>query len=73
VTYSGPPSMPYMTFKEDAGRHDRMKVFASECTRGGIYLVPRHNWFISAAHTEDDIKRTLEVTERAFSTVRSQF
>jgi glutamate-1-semialdehyde 2,1-aminomutase len=73
VNYSGPPAMPYMTFKDDRGRHDRIKVFAGECARRGVYLHPRHNWFLSAAHTEDDINRTLEVTADAFETVRKQF
>ena len=73
VTYSGPPAIPYMTFKDDHGRHDRMKLFAGECSRNGVYLAPRHNWFISAAHTEDDIKQTLAVTEQAFAAVRRQF
>ena len=73
VTYSGPPAIPYMTFKDDGGRHDRMKAFAGECSLNGVYLAPRHNWFISAAHTEEDIRQTLEVTERAFAAVRRQF
>jgi glutamate-1-semialdehyde 2,1-aminomutase len=73
VTYSGPPAIPYMTFKDDGDRHDRMKVFAGECSLKGVYLAPRHNWFISAAHTEEDIKQTLAVTEQAFAAVRAQF
>jgi glutamate-1-semialdehyde 2,1-aminomutase len=73
VTYSGPPAMPYMSFKADQGRHDRIKVFAGECARHGIYLAPRHNWFLSAAHTDEDIARTLDVTSAAFETVRTQF
>jgi glutamate-1-semialdehyde 2,1-aminomutase len=48
-------------------------VFAGECSLNGVYLAPRHNWFISAAHTEEDIKQTLEVTERAFAAVHRQF
>jgi glutamate-1-semialdehyde 2,1-aminomutase len=73
VTYSGPPSLPYMTFKADQGRYDRAKVFAGECARNGVYLAPRHNWFLSAAHTEQDIAQTLEVTQRAFAAVRMQY
>jgi glutamate-1-semialdehyde 2,1-aminomutase len=38
-----------------------------------VYLAPRHNWFISAAHTEEDIRQTLEVTGQAFAVVRKQF
>jgi glutamate-1-semialdehyde 2,1-aminomutase len=73
VTYSGPPAIPYMTFKADQGRHDRAKLFAGECARHGVYLAPRHNWFLSAAHSDEDIARTLEVTAGAFEAVRKQF
>jgi len=73
VTYSGPPSMPYMTFKADHGRHDRIKSFCAEASRNGVFLAPRHNWFLSAAHTERDIDETLDVTARAFEAVRREF
>jgi glutamate-1-semialdehyde 2,1-aminomutase len=73
VTYSGPPAIPYMTFNADAGHYDRAKVFCGECSRAGVYFAPRHNWFISAAHTERDLEQTLNVTERAFAAVRKQF
>jgi glutamate-1-semialdehyde 2,1-aminomutase len=73
VTYSGPPSMPYMTFKADHGRYDRIKLFCAEASRNGVFLAPRHNWFLSVAHTERDIDETLDVTARAFEAVRAQF
>ncbi|HXW84820.1 MAG TPA: aminotransferase class III-fold pyridoxal phosphate-dependent enzyme [Candidatus Binataceae bacterium] len=73
VTYSGPPAIPYMTFTDDRGRHDRAKLFAGECARHGVYLAPRHNWFLSAAHTDQDIARTLDVTAGAFAAVHKQF
>jgi glutamate-1-semialdehyde 2,1-aminomutase len=73
VTYSGPPALPYMTFKADAGHYDRARVFCGVCARGGIYFHPHHNWFISAAHTERDIEQTLNVTEQAFAAVAKQF
>jgi glutamate-1-semialdehyde 2,1-aminomutase len=73
VTYSGPPAMPYMTFKADEGHYDRAKAFCGACSRSGVYFAPRHNWFISAAHTERDIEQTLDVTEQAFEAVRKQF
>jgi glutamate-1-semialdehyde 2,1-aminomutase len=73
VTYSGPPALPYMTFNDDAGHFDRAKVFSGACARAGVYFAPRHNWFISAAHTERDIDDTLNVTEQAFAAVRKQF
>jgi glutamate-1-semialdehyde 2,1-aminomutase len=73
VTYSGPPALPYMTFKADQGRYDRIKLFCAEASRNGVFLAPRHNWFLSAAHTERDIDQTLDVTARAFDAVRREF
>ena len=43
-----------------------------QALRGGAYLHPRHNWFVSAAMTGDDIARALEATDRAFAAVRKQ-
>jgi len=73
VTYSGPPALPYMSFKADAGHYDRARVFCGSCSRAGVYFHPRHNWFISAAHTERDIEQTLNVTQDAFAAVVKQF
>jgi glutamate-1-semialdehyde 2,1-aminomutase len=73
VTYSGPPALPYMSFKADAGKYDRPRVFSGACARAGVYLHPRHNWFISTAHTERDIEQTLNVTQDAFAAVKKQF
>ena len=39
------------------------------CIAHGVYLHPHHNWFLSAAHTEADVGRVLEVTEEAFHEV----
>ena len=41
-------------------------------TAGGAYAHPTHNWFVSAAHTEEDVARTLEAAERAFKTVAAE-
>ena len=38
--------------------------------RGGAYLHPRHNWFVSAALTGDDLALVLEATDQAFAAVR---
>ena len=73
VTWSGPPAMPYMTFKADEGRHRRIRHFCGECARDGVYFAPLHNWFVSAAITDKDIADTLAVTERAFASTRKEF
>jgi len=69
VRYTGPPSIPFMTFTEDAGSFERSRVFAAACAAGGVYLHPYHNWFVNAALTESDVALVLDVTDEAFRTV----
>jgi glutamate-1-semialdehyde 2,1-aminomutase len=71
VNYTGPAAMPYLTFAGDEG-HQLADVFAAEALRGGAYLHPRHNWFISAAMTGDDLALVLEATDQAFAAVRKR-
>jgi hypothetical protein len=54
VNYTGPPVMPYLTFAGDQD-HELGGVFAAQALHGGAYLHPRHNWFVSAALTGDDL------------------
>jgi glutamate-1-semialdehyde 2,1-aminomutase len=69
VNYTGPVQMPYLTFAGDAD-HALASVFAAQAMRGGAYLHPRHNWFVSAALTDDDIAVVLAATDEAFGAVR---
>jgi glutamate-1-semialdehyde 2,1-aminomutase len=69
VSYTGPPVMPYLTFAGDRD-HELAGVFAAQALRGGAYLHPRHNWFVSAAMTGDDLALVLEATDQAFAAVR---
>jgi glutamate-1-semialdehyde 2,1-aminomutase len=71
VNYTGPATMPYLTFAGDEG-HQLGDVFAAQALRGGVYLHPRHNWFISAALTGDDLALVLEATDQAFAAVRKR-
>jgi glutamate-1-semialdehyde 2,1-aminomutase len=68
----GAPPMPDLMFDyEDEARVERAKhAFFTVTTRGGILLHPRHHWFITAAHTDADLKRTLTVCADGFSAVR---
>jgi glutamate-1-semialdehyde 2,1-aminomutase len=69
VRYTGPPAMPYLTFAGDQD-HELAAVFAAQALRGGAYLHPRHNWFVSAALTGDDLALLLTATDQAFAAVR---
>jgi len=71
VNYTGPVQMPYLTFAGDAD-HVLASVFAAEAVRHGAYVHPRHNWFVSAAMTPQDIDRVLAATDLAFAAVRER-
>jgi glutamate-1-semialdehyde 2,1-aminomutase len=72
VAYTGHPAMPYLTFAAD-DEFERMRVFSLACLDAGLYLHPKHNWFVSAAHTDAVIDAALAATDQAFSAVRSAF
>jgi glutamate-1-semialdehyde 2,1-aminomutase len=70
VNYTGPVQMPYLTFAGD-DNYALGKRFAAEAIKRGAYLHPRHNWFVSAAMTDDDIAHVLRATDEAFTVVKS--
>lgn len=73
IKQSGPVQMPYLTFDDDApGEHNLGDLFAAVSMENGLYLHPRHNWFISAAMTDEDLDLALRATERAFAAVAEQ-
>jgi glutamate-1-semialdehyde 2,1-aminomutase len=63
--------MPYLTFA-GVRDHTLANVFTAQALRGGAYLHPRHNWFVSAAMTGADLALVLEATDQAFAAVRRQ-
>ncbi|MFA6448522.1 MAG: aminotransferase class III-fold pyridoxal phosphate-dependent enzyme [bacterium] len=65
VTYSGPPSIPFMNFNYQNAFVLR-NTFCSNAVRRGLFLHPHHNWFVCAGHTEDDIARALEIADICF-------
>ena len=75
VSQTGPVQLPFMTFAADvaAGTFDRANVFTAEAARRGVWLHPWHNWFLSAAHTDADVRLALERTDAAFEAVRDRF
>ena len=72
INQTGPVQMPFLTFAGDEN-FARANVFTGEAAARGVYLHPWHNWFLSAAHTPDDIDAALLVTDDAFAAVRRQF
>ena len=68
VRQSGPPQMPTILFDDDAD-YAKGSRFMQEALKRGVYLHPRHNMFLSLAHTEADIDSALQVTDEAFRVV----
>jgi len=72
VFQTGPAQMPNLRFADD--RHlAKARVFCGSVVDHGVIVHPRHNWFVSAAHTDDDVHRVLEATWEGFQAVRRQF
>jgi glutamate-1-semialdehyde 2,1-aminomutase len=69
VNYTGPVQMPYLTFAGDRD-HALACEFAAHALRGGAFVHPRHNWFVSAAMTDADVALALAATDQAFAAVR---
>uniref|UniRef100_A0ABN3JNN7 Aminotransferase class III-fold pyridoxal phosphate-dependent enzyme n=1 Tax=Actinomadura vinacea TaxID=115336 RepID=A0ABN3JNN7_9ACTN len=68
IRQTGPVQMPVLYFAGD----DDVRLgtaWAEAAVENGVYLHPWHNWFLSAAHTDDDIEEILTRTEAAFATV----
>jgi len=68
VVTSGPPAIPFMSFRDDPGQ-SLNRPFCAAAAERGVYLHPHHNWFLSAAHTDADVDRTLAVADEAFRIV----
>jgi glutamate-1-semialdehyde 2,1-aminomutase len=69
---TGPVQMPQILFENDKDV-ERGRLFTLEALRGGAYLHPQHNMFLSTAHTVADIDKTLQATDSAMAAVRRSF
>ena len=68
------PPMPFFRFEHpDPAVNEAMRdTFTEAVLERGILLHPRHLWFVSAAHTDEDIDRTLEAARAALLRVRER-
>ncbi|MDB5998351.1 MAG: fumI, partial [Rhizobacter sp.] len=72
VRQTGPAALPLILFDDDAA-FEKGFAFTARALQGGVYLHPKHNMFLSLAHTERDIDQALQATDAAFAHVASQF
>ena len=71
VSASGPPAVPYLSFADDASLR-RQQRFCGEVALRGAFFHPHHNWFLSAAHTDEDIAATIRMADEAFAVIRDE-
>ena len=69
---TGVQSMPYIRITDDESMMLHQE-WCAECTRRGAYFTPHHNWFLSTAHTTQDIDQTLEIVDDAFQAVKKKW
>jgi glutamate-1-semialdehyde 2,1-aminomutase len=72
VRCSGPPSLPFMKFSNETNLL-RQQRFCVEAVKRGVFFHPHHNWLMSAAMTEADVSRALQVADEAFVVVKAEF
>ena len=72
ISQTGPVTIPNLSFPGDE-KHARAFAFCAAAADHGVIVHPRHNWFISAAHTESDVERALVAARAGFRAVRERF
>jgi glutamate-1-semialdehyde 2,1-aminomutase len=63
--------MPYLTFRGERD-HALTSEFAAGVIRRGAFIHPKHNWFVSAAMTDEDVAVVLAATDESFAAMRKQ-
>jgi glutamate-1-semialdehyde 2,1-aminomutase len=69
INITGHDAMLFMTFADDPV-FEKNRLFCGEAAKRGVFFHPHHNWFLSSAHTEADIEKSVKVAEVAFDIVK---
>ena len=72
ISQTGPVQIPNLSFPGDEN-HARAFAFCAAAADHGVIFHPRHNWFLSAAHTGSDIERALTAARAGLRAVRERF
>jgi len=68
INLTGHATMPYLTFPDDDD-YALGELFAAVCAREGLFLHPRHNWFVSTALSDTDLDVALRAIGCALDAV----
>lgn len=68
----GLPVIPFLIFRFDDQNINNIckNVFYSEMIKEGVLLHPNHHWFLSLAHTDEDVDKTIHSAEKSFSILK---
>src|SRR5699024_5489869 len=69
IRQTGPVQMPVLYFDGDDDL-SLVTMWLEAALNHGVFLHPWHNWFLSAAHTDEDIDAILECTDAAFADLK---
>jgi len=72
IRYTGPDQMPNLLFDNDTD-YELAVAFSAEAQARGVYVHPKHNWFVSAAMTSDDLDMALTGIDGAFAALRARY
>ena len=68
---TGMPSMPFLRIEHEAGIEFH-QALCGELALRGVFMASHHNLFLSAAHTEQDLKQTFAIFDEALAAVRAR-
>ncbi|HOZ45888.1 MAG TPA: aminotransferase class III-fold pyridoxal phosphate-dependent enzyme [Candidatus Hydrogenedentes bacterium] len=68
---TGVTSMPYLRITNDESLMFHQDV-CGECTKRGAFFSSHHNWFLSTAHTDEDIQRSWDIFDDAVKAVKQR-
>lgn len=72
VHYTGPSQMPNLLFANDSD-YALSVAFSAEAQARGVFVHPKHNWFVSAAMTDADLDMALTGLDGAFGALRARY
>jgi glutamate-1-semialdehyde 2,1-aminomutase len=72
ILQTGPVQMPNLSFAGDE-EFARARLFCAVAADHGVIFHPRHNWFVSAAHTDGDVERAVAAARLGFRAVAGRF
>jgi len=72
VNITGPVTMPYLSFAGETD-HQFTLAWTAECAARGVFVHPKHNWFMSTALSEADIDSVLVGHRHGIDEVAKRF